>query len=352
MEKRVLGIAAAALLVAVSAVPVLAQEAVAPEYKWVKGETARYKMTIEKHQKATGAQQLELTHSRWYLWTQQVTDVAADGAATVEMKFESAGVRLQIPSAQLDFTYDPANPDDEKRKTTALAMPYTSIVGESLTYKVSKKGKILGVVGFDKLGTKVLDNVKAAPKGASYVLLAQDSLQDLLDMQMEGIFRLLPEKPVNPGTLYKKAKIREPNPAVGSLILQTDYTMVGPEALNGDDSYKFTYTTTKTPETPGPAAGAAAAAAPPAPTGGAKLTEAKGSGEFFLSKSKGIVTKNTFGFIDTLETPVPAAPDAAPGAAPGSVSQRDEIKVVVELAPADAGSAPPAAAAPAAGQPK
>jgi hypothetical protein len=342
MEKRVLGIAAAALLVAVSAVPVLAQEAVAPDYKWVKGETARYKMTIEKHQKATGAQQLELTHSRWYLWTQQVTDVAADGAATVEMKFESAGVRLQIPSAQLDFTYDPANPDDEKRRTSALAIPYTGIVGESLTYKVSKKGKILGVVGFDKLGTKVIDGVKAAPKGASYVLLAQDSLQDLLDGQMEGIFRLLPEKPVVPGTLYKKAKIREPNPAIGNLILQTDYTMAGPEALNGDDSYKFTYTTTKTPESPAPAAS----------PGGAKLAEAKGSGEFFLSKSKGIVTKNAFGFVETIETPVPAAPDAAPGTAPGSVSQRDELKVVIELAPAGAAPAPPAAAAPAEGQPK
>jgi hypothetical protein len=351
MEKRVVGIAAVALLVAVSAVPVLAQESVAPEYKWVKGETARYKMTIEKHQKATGAQQLELTHSRWYLWTQQVTDVAADGSATLEAKFESAGVHLQIPSAKLDFTYDPANPDDEKRKTSAIAVPYTDIVGESLGYKVSKKGKILGVTGFDKLGQKVIDGVKAAPKGASYVLLAQDALQDLLDGQMEGIFRLLPEKPVAPGTLYKKSKIREPNPALGPLILQTDYTLAGPEALNGDDSYKFTYTTTKTPETPAPAAGAAAAAAPPAAPGGAKLAEAKGSGEFFLSKSKGIVTKNAFGFVETIETPVPAAPDAAPGTAPGSVSQRDELKVVIELAPAGAAPAP-AAAAPAEGQPK
>ncbi len=352
MEKRVLGIAAAALLAAFSAFPVLAQEAVAPEYKWVKGETARYKMTIEKHQMASGAQQLELTHNRWFVWAQTVTDVAADGTATVEMKFESAGVRLQIPSAQLDFTYDPANPDDEKRKTSALAVPYTGIVGESLTYKVSKKGKILAVTGFDKLGQKVIDGVKAAPKGASYVLLAQDALQDLLDMQMEGVFRLLPEKPVVPGTLYKKAKIREPNPAVGNLILQTDYTLAGPEALNGDDSYKFTYITTKTPESPAPAAGGAAAAAPPAAPGGGKLTEAKGSGEFFLSKSKGCVTKSTFGFVETVETPVPAAPDAAPGTAPGSVSQRDEFKVAVELAPAGAAPAPPAAAAPAEGQPK
>jgi hypothetical protein len=341
MEKRALGIAAVAALLAVSATAVLAQEAVAPEYKWVKGDTARYKMTIEKQQKATGAQQLALTHSRSYVWRQDVTDVAPDGTATVQVKFDSAGVRLQIPSQQLDFTYDPANPDDEKRKASPIAIPYTAIVGESLTFKVNKKGKVLGVTGFDKLSQKVADEVKAAPKGASFLALAQDSLGDLLASQMEGLFRVLPEKPVKPGALYRKVKVREPDPALGSLILETDYTLVGSEPLNGDDSFKVTYTTSKSIETP-----AAGSAAPPPPPSGAKLIEAKGTGEFYLSKAKGIVTKCSFGSGESVESPVPAAP----GGAPASVTQSDDLKVVVELAPAEA--APAAAPPPAEGQPK
>lgn len=324
MEKRYLGIAAAAALLAASAIPVLAQEAVAPEYKWVKGDTVRYRMTIEKQQKLTGAVQLDLTHNRFYTWSQQVADVAPDGTAIVEVKFESAGVHLQIPAQQLDFTFDPANPDDEKRRTSPLAAPYTGVVGQSISFKVSKKGKLLGVVGFDKLSQKVLEDLKAAPKGGSYLPLAQDSLGDLLAGQMEGMFRLLPEKPVKPGTLYKKSKVREADPALGSLILQTDYTLAGSEALNGDDSFKFTYATAKTVEV------TAGAAAPPPSPSGAKLSDAKGAGEFFLSKTKGIVTKNSFQSGTTVETPIPA-PE---GGTPSSGTQREDLKVVVELAPA------------------
>jgi hypothetical protein len=351
MEKRALRIAAVAVLIAVATTVVLAQEAVAPEYKWVKGDTARYKMTIEKQQKATGAQQLELTHGRSYVWRQDVTDVAPDGTATVQVKFESAGVHLQIPSQQLDFTYDPANPDDEKRKASPIATPYTAIIGESLTFKVNKKGKVLGVTGFDKLSQKVMDEVKAAPKGASFLGFAQDSLGDLLSSQMEALFRVLPEKPVKPGTLYRKAKVREADPALGSLILETDYTLVGSEPLSGDDSFKVTYTTSKTIETP-----AAGAAPPPPSPSGAKLIEAKGTGEFYLSKTKGIVTKCSFASGETVETPIPAAP----GGTPASVTQSDDLKVTVELAPAEAAPAaataaaaePPAAPPLAEGQPK
>ncbi|MBZ5637752.1 MAG: hypothetical protein LAO51_03230 [Acidobacteriia bacterium] len=346
MQKRVLGIAAVAGLLAISAALALAQETVAPEYKWVKGDTARYKMTIEKLQKVAGTQQGEATDNRFYIWRQEVTDVAADGTATVQAKFESAGDHLQIPSQKVDFTYDPANPDDEKRKASPLAIPYTAIIGESITFKLNKKGKLQAVTGFDTLTKKVLDEMKAAPNGASYLPFAQDSLGDLLECQMEGLFRLLPEKPVKPGTLYRKAKVREPHPVLGSLIFETDYTLAGSEPFQGDDSFKFTYATSRTVEIPA----AGAAAPPPSPSNG-KLSDAKGSGEFYLSKSKGIVTKNSFQFGMTTETPAPAAA----GGTPGTISTREDLKTVVELAPAEGAPAAPAAppaAPPAEGQPK
>jgi hypothetical protein len=350
MEKRFLAIAAAAALLAVSAVPVLAQEAVAPEYKWVKGDVVRYKMDVEKASKVTGAQQFEMTQSWSYVWRQEVKDVAPDGTGTIEAKFETAGIRMQIPAKKTDFTFDPANPDDAKRASSPLAIPFVSLPGESITYKVSKKGKLLAINGLPELIQKISEKVKAAPQGAGYVALATGALADMQAAQMEGVFRLLPEKPVKPGTLYKKAKVRVPDVALGPLILESDYTLVGSEPLDGDDGFKFTYTTSKTVEVP-----AAGAAAPPPSPSGAKLSDAKGAGEFYLSKSKGIVTKNSFQSGTTVETPLPAAPNGAAGAAAGIVTQREDLKVVVQVAPpaaAPAAEAAAPAAPPAEGQPK
>lgn len=337
MLKRALGAAGiAAALSALFAAQATAQDAVAPEYQWAKGDTLRYRMSIQRASKVTGAQQMEITQHWGYVWRQEVKDVAADGTATLEEKFESASVHLQIPARNLDFSYDPANPDDAKRASSPIAIPFVAIAGEAVTYKVNKKGKVLEATGVPEMTQRILDKVKADPKGAGYVPLAIGALGDLQLSQMEGLFHRLPEKPVKSGETYKPPKTRQPDPALGSILIDTSCTYEGPEPAGGADGYKFKCSMDKTVEAP-----AAGQSAPPPK---AKLTDDETTSEFVLGKTKGIITKSTGRSRMTVETSLPADPNAAPGTAPGTITQSDDMTASLEAIPAEAPPAAPAAA--------
>lgn len=326
MVRSAVRIAAACAAIAASWAGVLsAQENVGLAYTWTKGDTTRYRMTMEKSTKVTGAQQMEAIQNRFFVWRQEVKDVAADGSATIEARYESAGVRIRVPSVNMDFSYDPGNPEDEKRANSPLAVPYVALAGEAIVFKVSKNGKVLEVSGFEPMTEKIAEKVTAAPKGAQQVDQAKGMLGELLTAQMEAAFRPLPEKPVKVGGTWPR-KIRQPEPQLGSVLTEITYTLQGFEAVNGDEAAKISYAATKTVE---PAAAGAAASA--------KLIEYKASGAFFVSKAGGRLVKNTSDSSTGLELTLPGAA----GAEPAKLVQHDDVKVALE-------TLPPAAEAPAA----
>ena len=327
MTKRILVIAA---LAAVAIAPVAAQEAETPEYKWTKGDTIHYRLDIQKVSKATGAQQAEVDQTWFYLYDAEVKDVAPDGTAAIQVKFGPAGVRFQIPAKNIDFSYDPGNPEDEKRAGSPLALPFVALRGETITYRVAKTGKLLGLEGLQELFQKIGEKVKAAPQGAGYYGIAMTALDDLRTTQVETMFRRLPEKPLKPGeTSYKSPKIRESNPAVGNVLLQSQCTIKA-DAGSPADAWSIACEIARTPEPP-------AAGAPPAP---GKLAETKASSEFLLAKNGGAMLKNVYTSVLAVEQTLPPAANADPAAPPATVTQRDEITAKLER---QAEAAPPAA---------
>ncbi len=345
MVARVLKVAAAStVLLALFAVAAHAQEAATLEYKWTKGDTQRYKMTMEKSTKLSGAQQGEATESRYYIWRQEVKDVAPDGTATIETKYEIAGVRIVIPSMQMDFSYDPAKPEDEKRAASPLAFPYVALPGEALTFKVSKKGKVLEFdrPAYNKIEAKVSEQLKAVPKGAAHIDQAKALLGEMLSNQMETAFRPVPEKPIKTGGTWPR-KVRQPDPQFGFLLSEYTYTLQGFEPVDGVDCARVTYAMTKNVEPP-----AAGATPPPSP---AKLVTAKGSGGFDLTKAKGYLAKATSESSVDVEVTMPAPAAAAAGgspAPPSTYTQHEEIRLAIVSLPPEAAPAAPAAEAPAA----
>lgn len=329
--KRILVLAA---LAAVAIAPVAAQNAVTPEYKWTKGGTASYRLDVKKVSKATGAQEFELDQTWFYLFDTEVADVAPDGTATVRVKFGNAGVQFQIPAQSMDFQFDPGNPEDEKRAGSPLAVPFVAVAGETVSYKIAKNGRLMAVEGLAEMFQRIGEKVKAAPQGANYYGIAMSALDDMRTVQMETLFRRLPETPVKPGDSYKTPKVRESHPAVGSLLVQADCSFAGAEPAAGGEAWKISCTTSKTPES-------AEAKSP------GKLVEARSTSEFLLAKGTGAMVKNSYGSVMAVEQALPAQAGAAPDAPPAKITQRDEITATLELQT----GAPPAEASPAAAPP-
>ncbi len=331
MTREALRIAAAAAVLAVFGVSgVAAQDAVTPEYQWTKGDTASYRLDLKKISTVRGAQEAEIDQTWFYLFDTEVADVLPDGTATVKVKFGPAGVRFQIPAKSMDFQFDPGNPEDEKRAGSPLATPFVSIVGETISYKVAKNGRLMAVEGLAEMFQRIGDKVKAAPQGANYFGIAMSALDDMRIAQMETLFRRLPEKPVKPGDSYKTPKVRENHPAVGNLLVQADCSFGGTEPSAGGEAWKISCAVSKTPES-------AEAKSP------GKLVEAQSTSEFSLAKDTGAIAKNSYRLVMAVEQTLPPQEGAAPDAPPATITQRDEITATLELRT----GAPPAAAPPA-----
>ncbi len=351
MSRRVLEIGGALAALLMLAIPPVAAQAPAPtptpappkasspapaaspapagglEYRWTKGDVLRYRMVRDVRTKVTGAQQAEINQTATVVWTQEVKDVGADGVATIETRYASAGLVFDFPAKSWHLAYDSANPDTAKYAGSFLVVPYANLPGESFTAKVDKHGKILSVDGFDKITDKVVQAMKATPQNAAYAEQSRTTLGGLMRAQLENAFRPVYAKAPKTGEVWKVDE-QEKDPQVGTIQSELAYTLASFEPLNGQDCAKIDFVATIKVEPP-----AGAAAAPQA-----KVTDSKDSGSFFFAKDKGYLIKGETTSSQDVEAVI-GAPPAAGGPAP-TVVQHQETHVALELQPAEAAPAP------------
>lgn len=176
-------LAAAALALALQA------DAVDLRWKLEKGQQLRYK-TTHKSLAEGGGVFLEKEMAVTYLHS--VTDVDAEGTATLRCAYE--GIAAWSKGLQ-EYRYD-SEKDKASPKDPGVRM-LSRLVGQSFTVKMSPSGRVVEVLGFDKILEAI---VKDAPdEDAGRRALQQVFSNESTKSLMQQIYLPLPGKKVSPG---------------------------------------------------------------------------------------------------------------------------------------------------------
>jgi surface antigen len=185
--------------------------------------------------------EMTVTTTQTQMLQASATDVAADGAATVNVKFES--IRMDMASAMGSFSYDSAAPPAQAADpvTSTLAAVMGAMVGESISVVLSPTGAIRSLDG----GTRLMEKIrKASPDvsagmnmlGGFDAMMSDDAWRGTFGQS----FASLPDKPVKPGDSWQST-VKVPSP-MGEMIVDTTYALKGVERLDGRDVARIAFT--------------------------------------------------------------------------------------------------------------
>jgi hypothetical protein len=202
---RTLAMLVPAVLLAPLAARAQDPEKVTLAWRFAKGDVNRYEMKTEVN--TTGADGgIEITQEFGFRWALEAKDVAADGTATLDVKYERVMMRMG-GIGELEYDSDKGGEPDESDPAAALGRAMGAIVGKSITLKMTAAGRVLEVSGLDKL----LDGLG---DGAGAMAGMFDEAQ--LKHMMQTSFAFLPEKPVGPGDAWDH-KFEYEMPMIGKM---------------------------------------------------------------------------------------------------------------------------------------
>jgi uncharacterized protein DUF6263 len=243
MKPLRLAVASAAVaLVTLGGSSLLGQEGVL-KYRWNKGDVLRYRIVTQTNAAMTGIPGMgEMTVNTTLTQVQQLTtqEVAADGTATIQNKFES--VKMETATPMGSYAYDSAAPPQNTADPVIASMASSmgALVGESITLVMSPDGSIQKMEGMTRIMEKMKQN---APQAAGFGL-GLDSV--LSDDAMKGMFGQnfghFPATPVKPGDTWKH-DLSMPNP-FGIMHLATTFSVKGVETTGGKELVRIASTST------------------------------------------------------------------------------------------------------------
>ena len=263
-----------------------AAQGVTLRYRWNKGETLTYRMTILTSSVITGLPSLaemKVDQTMTQVMTMAVEDVAADGTSTVRQTFTSVKMEMNGPMGHIE--YDTAAPaSGGNPMVQPLRQVLGQMVGESVTVVQAPDGTVRKVEGASRLVDKIL---KSLPDDSSAQAAAQ-SLKSVLSDEalkstLEQSFSRLPAADVKAGDTWD-GEISMGNAVAGRIGGTVKFTL---KAVEG------------TPESGIARIGVALAlqqttAGPPGPNGiVVKLGDARGAGEMLFDVAKGRIQKST-----------------------------------------------------------
>ena len=308
-----------ALLALVASAASASAQGVTLRYRWTKGETVTYRMTMLTASAATGmpgVAEMKVDQTMTQVVTMMVEDVASDGATTLRQTFVSVKMEMNGPIGHV--AYDTAAPRANANPIVqSIRQVLDGMVGESVTVVQAPDGAVRKVEGASRILDKI---VKSMPDGPSSQAASQ-GLRSLLSDEalkttMEQSFSKFPQHPVKPGDTWD-GQMSVGNEASGRIGGTVTFTL---KSLEGS-----------------PDAGVARIAvglrlkqeiaAPPGPNGMTlKLGEVRGEGELLFDAASGRVRKST------MKTDMPSTiSGAGPDGNPVAMQNRTTTTVTMEL---------------------
>ena len=229
-------------LLAVLATASLAAQDTTLQYRWTKGDRLRYRLTTQTDVAMSGIPGMgEMTVATTQIQVQEmvVTDVAADGAATIDMKVESMKMEVVSPMGG-SMSYDSTSPTPPADPTVAQAAQILgAIIGEPMTVVIEPTGAVRSVTGATKIKAK-LDKAMAGTGGADQLglggLLSDDAFKGALGQALAS----LPKGAIKPGATWQQ-ELRMPTP-MSTMISASEYAFKGLEQLDGREVARMAMT--------------------------------------------------------------------------------------------------------------
>jgi hypothetical protein len=255
-------------------------------YRWTKGDVTRYRVVQTTNAAMSGIPgmgEMNVTNTMTQVQQFTTTDVGADGAGTLQVKFES--IKMEMGTPMGTFTYDSTAPSQNPDPMVAqLGATIGALVGESLTLVMSPNGAIQKMDGMTRIMEKMQKNTPAA---GGMGMAGLDSL--LTDESMKGAFGQsfahLPGTAVKTGDSWKHDLVM-PNP-FGTMNVATLYSLKGVESTGGKELARIASTATIT------ASPSAKPPAMPMPVT-IQFADGTGDGEIIFDRRAGRTQRSTF----------------------------------------------------------
>ena len=227
-------VAAAALTVVVA--PALHGQDAALRYRWTKGTPLRYRTVQESNIAMTGipgAGEMNLTTTVTEVHLITPTDVAADGTATLNVKFESMKVDVVTPMGNMSLDSAASGPPPDPALADAQKL-FQALIGESVTMVMAPTGAVKSVDGMAKISAKIKASVPSTSSLGGMMASLDSMLNDeAFKGTMGQSFANLPDKVVKPGETWTTT-LNVPNP-LGAMTSTNTFTAKGVERVDGKE---------------------------------------------------------------------------------------------------------------------
>ena len=223
-------------LLALFATAALMAQGAPLRYRWAAGDTAKYRLTQETNAVVSGVPgigEMTVTTSIEQLHTTTATAVAADGAATLQIKYDAVKLDMRTPMGQTVFDSASAAPPSDPLGQQ-LAPMLAAIVGESLTLVIEPDGAVRSLTGANKIKEKMtaaMPNAGGAmtlgPTGGVDAMFGDEAMKGALGQSLAT----LPKAAVKTGDSWT-TETKLPGPA-GEMLVANVFTLKSFETIDG-----------------------------------------------------------------------------------------------------------------------
>jgi hypothetical protein len=231
-----LPVAGAAIAVGLTILaPSLSGQDAALRYRWTKGQSLRYRTTQESNVVMSGipgAGDMAITTTITEVHAITPSDVAADGTATLQLKFES--MKVDVASPMGSMTIDSAASGAAADPMVANAQKIlAAVVGESVTMVMAPTGAVTSVTGMARINEKLKSTLGAGAAPGILEGIGSMLTDDAFKGAMGQSFANLPDKVVKAGETWQST-LNLPNP-IGAMTSTNTFTVKGVERVEGKD---------------------------------------------------------------------------------------------------------------------
>jgi hypothetical protein len=202
-------------------------------YRWTKGDTLRYRLTMQTALTMSGLPggmgDVTMNTTIVQVLRDVVEDVTADGTATLRQTTESVRADVQTPFGKMLF--DSAAPDSGGADpgSAMLKDVYSGLVGESIVLVMSQSGEIRKVEGMSRLAEKMFAKLPQQAMGPLGDSLKGSLSDEAIKVIFSQGFAQFPDKPVKAGDTWNN-QMQVTNPMVGGMTTKIASTLKGVDA--------------------------------------------------------------------------------------------------------------------------
>lgn len=191
---RLISLSAAFVLALTASLPAQDGDKATLEWKFKKGESLRYQMTMVMEMDMGG---MQISQEMLFRWLWDVTDVGADGTGTMKATYERVKMKMDGPMAAEYDSESGKKPAD----TDFMGRIMASFVGKSLTLQMSKQGQCLKMEGMEKLMDSALKELPEEMQAMAAMMKASMT-DDYSKSMMQLHFGFLPKTAVAKGDTW------------------------------------------------------------------------------------------------------------------------------------------------------